>query len=500
MNREYQDIIIIGAGLSGIGAAYHISKKCPGKSLAILESRKNMGGTWDLFKYPGIRSDSDMFTLGYNFKPWKDKQSIADGPSILNYIKEAAKENALEDKIRYQHQVESIEWCSQTATWTLQLLIDGKPSSMTCNYLLSCTGYYNYDKGYTPEYKGKEDYQGQFIHPQQWPEDLDYRGKKIVVIGSGATAITLIPELAKTAGSVTMLQRSPTYVANVPKEEALAIKLRKYLPNKWVYRITRTRNVLRTMLQYKYCKAFPEKARAAITGFAKKQLGENVDIKHFTPKYNPWDERLCAAPGGDLFKVLRKGQAEIITDTIDTFTSTGIQLQSGDTLEADIVVSATGLDLKVMGGIAIKVDGQAFKISDSMVYRGILLDNLPNLGLVFGYTNASWTLKSDLISEYVCRVINHMDKTRTRKCTPLKKKGVANTPFIDMNSGYLNRAQEQMPSQGNKVPWRLHQNYLWDMIMLRFSRVNDGVLKFERAKAIPTSITQSETVKLAKAS
>ncbi len=491
MNCVYQDVIIIGAGLSGIGAAYHISKSCPEKSLAILESREQMGGTWDLFRYPGIRSDSDMFTLGYNFKPWKDKQSIADGGSILSYIKEAALENNLAEKIRYQHKVTSIEWCSESATWTLQLEVAGEQTQMKCNFLLSCTGYYNYEKGFTPEFKGKENYQGQFIHPQHWPKDLDYTNKKVVVIGSGATAVTLVPEIAKKAKSVTMLQRSPTYVATVPKEEGLAILLRRFMPNKWVYRITRARNVARTMLIYKYCKAFPNRARKGLTGLARRQLGQDFDMKHFTPKYNPWDERLCAVPNGDLFKALRKGKAHVVTDTIDTFTSNGIKLKSNETLDADIVVSATGLDLKIMGGIEIKVDGEAFKFSDSMIYRGVLVENLPNLAMVFGYTNASWTLKSDLISEFVCRVINRMEKTGTNKCVPVDKNNTSVIPFIDMNSGYVSRARDQMPLQGNKLPWRLYQNYFKDMLMLRMGRVNDGVLQFDKAAS---SIELSKTV------
>jgi len=488
MNTEYQDVIIVGAGLSGIGAAYHIAKNCPNKSLAILESRESMGGTWDFFRYPGIRSDSDMFTLGYNFKPWRGADAIADGASILNYIKEAAyikvaaSKHSLADKIRYQHKVVSMIWCSKNAKWTLQLLVNGEPRTMSCNFLLSCTGYYNYDKGFTPNFKGKDDFNGQFFHPQQWPEDLDYTDKKIVVIGSGATAVTLVPELAKKSKHVTMLQRSPSYVATVPKQDKTAKKLRKILPEKWVYRIIRARKVTFTLLLYKYCRAFPQHARKFFTGMAKKQLGKDVDIKHFSPSYAPWDERLCAVPNGDLFKTLRSGQAQVVTDTIDSFTSNGIKLNSGKTLEADIIVSATGLDLKMMGGIDIKVDGQPFKIADSMVYRGVLVENLPNVGSIFGYTNASWTLKSDLTSEFVCRIINHMDKTHTQQCRAVNSdKRMGTTPFIDMNSGYIHRAANKMPKQGSKIPWRLYQNYLKDMFMLRLGRVNDGVLQFAKA-------------------
>ena len=489
MKTEYQDIIIIGAGLSGIGAAYHFSKKCPNKSLAILEGRSSMGGTWDLFKYPGIRSDSDMYTLGYNFKPWNAPQSIADGPSILKYIKEAAQEYSLEDKIRYNHQVTAINWCTEMATWTVSLNVDGQAKSLSCNFLLSCTGYYNYEKGYSPEFKGKEDFKGHFIHPQHWDESLEYKDKNIVVIGSGATAVTLVPELAKQAASVTMLQRSPTYVANVPKEDKLLPFLRKFLPNKWVYRFARTRNVALTMAIYNYCRSFPNHARKALTKLAKKELGDGYDMKHFTPNYAPWDERLCAVPDGDLFTVLKEGKAQVVTDTIKHFNHDGIVLNSGETLQADIIVSATGLDLQLMGGIDINVDGVSFDMSKAKVYRGVLIENLPNLGMIFGYTNASWTLKSDLTSEYICRILNHMEKTQTQLCMPVDDENMEDIPFIDMNSGYIQRALNKVPKQGQKSPWRLYQNYIRDMAMLRLGSVDDGVLKFseitEQSQLVP---------------
>ncbi len=488
MKAEHQDIIIIGAGLSGIGAAYHFSKKCPNKSLAILEGRSSMGGTWDLFKYPGIRSDSDMYTLGYNFKPWNDPQSIADGPSILKYIKEAAQEYSLEDKIRYNHQVKSISWCSKTSVWTVSLEVDGQVQALSCNFLLSCTGYYNYEKGYTPEFKGKDDFKGHFIHPQNWDETLEYKDKNVVVIGSGATAITLVPELAKQAASVTMLQRSPTYVANVPKEDKLLPILRKFLPNKWVYRFARTRNVALTMAIYNYCRTFPNHARKALTKLAKKELGDEFDMKHFTPSYAPWDERLCAVPDGDLFTVLKEGKARVVTDTIKHINHEGIVLNSGDTLPADIIVSATGLDLQLMGGIDINVDGVAFDMSKAKVYRGVLIENLPNLGMIFGYTNASWTLKSDLTSEYFCRILNHMEKTHVQQCMPVDTEDMDDIPFIDMNSGYIQRALDKVPKQGQKSPWRLYQNYIRDMAMLRFGSVDDGVLKFSQTSEQPDMV------------
>jgi cation diffusion facilitator CzcD-associated flavoprotein CzcO len=488
MTVEHQDVIIIGAGLSGIGAAYHLSQKCPNKSVTILEGRSRMGGTWDLFKYPGIRSDSDMYTLGYNFKPWNDPQAIADGPSILKYIKEAAKEHSLEEKIRFQHQVNSINWCSKNATWTVSLEVEGEPKTLTCNFLISCTGYYNYQQGYTPDFKGREDFKGDFIHPQLWDEKLDYKDKKIVVIGSGATAVTLVPELAKQAASVTMLQRSPTYVASVPKEDKLLPWLRKFLPNNWVYRFARTRNIAFTMAIYNYCRAFPNHARKALTKLAKKELGDEYDMKHFTPKYAPWDERLCAVPDGDLFDVLKKGKANILTDTIDHFTKDGLVLNSGDTLSADIVISATGLDLQLMGGLDIQIDGTPFNMSEAKVYRGVLIENLPNLGMIFGYTNASWTLKSDLTSEYICRVLNYMEKTDTQQCVPVDEENMDDIPFIDMSSGYIKRALDKVPKQGQKSPWRLHQNYLRDMAMLRLGSVNDGVIKFTKTSAQPEMV------------
>ncbi|MEH6347262.1 MAG: NAD(P)/FAD-dependent oxidoreductase [Bermanella sp.] len=488
MKAEHQDVIIIGAGLSGIGAAYHLSKKCPDKSLAILEGRSRMGGTWDLFKYPGIRSDSDMFTLGYNFKPWNDPQSIADGPSILKYIKEAAQEYSLEDKIRYNHQVTAINWCTQTATWTISLNVEGQAQTLSCNFLLSCTGYYNYEKGYTPEFKGKEDFKGRFIHPQLWDETLEYKDKNVVVIGSGATAVTLVPELAKQAASVTMLQRSPTYVASVPKEDKLLPILRKILPNKWVYRFARTRNVALTMAIYNYCRTFPNHARKALTKLAKNELGDEFDMRHFTPSYAPWDERLCAVPDGDLFRVLKEGKARVVTDTIKHINHEGIVLNSGATLPADIIVSATGLDLQLMGGIDINVDGVAFDMSKAKVYRGVLIENLPNLGMIFGYTNASWTLKSDLTSEYFCRILNHMEKNQAQQCMPVDTEDMDDIPFIDMNSGYIQRALDKVPKQGQKSPWRLYQNYIRDMAMLRLGSVDDGVLKFSQISEQPDMV------------
>jgi len=481
MDAEYQDVIIIGAGLSGIGAACHLSKKCPNKSFAILEGRAALGGTWDLFKYPGIRSDSDMYTLGYNFKPWTDPQAIADGPAILKYINNTAKEFQVDSHIRYHHKATKISWDSATARWTVQLTANGEEKTMHCNYLITCTGYYNYEAGYTPDFPNKNVFKGQFIHPQNWPEDLNYENKKVVVIGSGATAVTLVPELAKQTSLVTMLQRSPTYVTTLPKEDTLLVWMRKFLPDNWVYRFARTRNIGFTIGFYNFCRAFPNAARGFMTKMVKKELPETFDMKHFTPKYAPWDERVCVVPDSDMFKVISDGKAQVITDQIERFTETGIQLKSGDHLDADIIISATGLDIQLMGGIDVSVDSQHYDFSDKMIYRGILFQDLPNLGMIFGYTNASWTLKADLVSEYMCRIINHLDESQTQYAVPEDHESINRIPFMDMSSGYIQRALHKVPQQGEKLPWRLYQNYVKDMMMLRFGKLDDGVLRFKKA-------------------
>lgn len=481
MAVEFQDVIIIGAGLSGIGAACHLSKACPNKKYVILEGRNNLGGTWDLFKYPGIRSDSDMYTLGYNFKPWTDPQAIADGPSILKYIKNTSEQFGVNTHIRYGHKVSKIQWDSNTASWTVYVNIDGEEKVFRCNYLMSCTGYYNYEHGYTPDFKGVNDFKGAFIHPQHWPEDLDYANKKVVVIGSGATAVTLVPELAKKTESVTMLQRSPTYVTTLPKEDTFLVWMRKIMPDNWVYRFARTRNIGFTMGFYNYCRAFPNSARRFMTRMVKKELPETFDMRHFSPKYAPWDERVCVVPDSDLFKVINENKAKIVTADIETITESGVALKSGEHLEADIIVSATGLDIQIMGGIDVYVDGEPYDFSKKMIYRGILFQDLPNLGMVFGYTNASWTLKADLVSEYMCRIINHMDATHTQYAVPQDNESIKTIPFMDMSSGYIQRALHKVPQQGEKLPWRLYQNYMKDMFTLRFTKLEDGVLTFKAA-------------------
>jgi cation diffusion facilitator CzcD-associated flavoprotein CzcO len=479
--HEYLDVIIIGAGLSGIGAAVHLQKDSPNKSYAILEGRAAIGGTWDLFRYPGIRSDSDMYTLGYNFKPWTSPKGIADGKDIREYICEAAQENDIEKNIRFGHKVLSSSWSSKTARWTIavQLTASGEIRHYECNFLLCCTGYYNYDQGYQPEFTGRENFKGDIIHPQKWDENYDYSNKKVVVIGSGATAVTLVPAMTDKAQHVTMLQRSPSYVMALPQDDPMVNGLRKFLPETWVYRITRTRNIAFAAMMYNYCKKFPNSARRLIQKLVKKEVGKDFDMKHFTPKYNPWDERLCAVPDGDMFTALREGKASIVTDHIDHFTESGIKLKSGEVLEADIIITATGLDVQLFGNMKLIVDGQPFDAHEKMVYRGVLLEDLPNAGMVFGYTNASWTLKADLITEWMCRLLNHMDASGKKIVMPHNfDPAVEHRPFVDMQSGYVQRALIHAPQQGSKLPWKLYQNYALDLATLRFGKVNDDVLVF----------------------
>ncbi|MDP2228371.1 MAG: NAD(P)/FAD-dependent oxidoreductase [Moraxellaceae bacterium] len=487
MATEHVDVLIVGAGLSGIGAAYHLKTKCPGKTYAILEGRKAIGGTWDLFRYPGIRSDSDMYTLGYNFKPWTDPKIIADGHTIREYIQETARENGIDKHIRFGTKVLSAAWSTADATWSVQTQNDaGETRTFTCNFLISCTGYYNYEAGYTPEFPGIKKYKGTVIHPQKWPEDLDYAGKKVVVIGSGATAVTLVPAMTDKAAHVTMLQRSPTYVATVPQVDVISQAMRRFLPEMAVYRMGRTRNVGIQMGVFNLAKSKPKVVRRLLLAQVRAQVGKDFDMKHFTPNYNPWDERLCAVPNGDLFKVLRKGKASVVTDHIDTFTAKGIKLKSGEELEADIIITATGLDLQMMGGMQLSVDGQPFDITQTMNYKGVMFRDLPNLAMMFGYTNASWTLKSDISTEYVCRLIKHMDKNGLRQCTPRNNDPtVVEESFVDMRSGYIQRAAGKMPKQGNKAPWKVYMNYALDLATLRYKAVEDGNMVF--SNPVPAS-------------
>ncbi|HLR17093.1 MAG TPA: NAD(P)/FAD-dependent oxidoreductase [Alcanivoracaceae bacterium] len=481
MAAQHVDVIIIGAGLSGIGMACHLTRNNPNKTYLILEGRDAIGGTWDLFRYPGIRSDSDMFTLGYSFKPWKDDQSIADGHTIRAYINEAADEYGVREHIRFGHHVEHANWSSSDARWYLTTTDkeSGKQKTFSCNFLVGCTGYYRYDAGYTPEFPGRENFKGEFIHPQLWPEDLDYSNKKIVIIGSGATAVTLLPSLADKAQHVTMLQRSPSYVASVPKKDNISIQLRKVLPEKAVYHLARTRNVALQMAVYNLSKVQPKLMRHLLQKQVQLQVGEHVDMKHFTPTYNPWDERLCAVPNGDLFRTLREGKGSVVTDHIEAFTETGIQLKSGEHLEADIIISATGLELQLLGNAQLSVDDQPYDISKAIAYRSLMFSNLPNVAMIFGYTNSSWTLKADIGAEYICRILTNMERRGMRQVMPvLKDTNIKTRPFLDFSAGYVQRALDAFPKQGTKAPWKVKQNYLFDFIMLKLSKLDDGILQF----------------------
>jgi monooxygenase len=485
MTVEHIDVLIVGAGISGIGAAVHVKTECPGKSFAVLERRPNVGGTWDLFKYPGIRSDSDMYTLGFRFKPWTSRKAIADGPSILSYLRETVHDYGLKDNIRHGHRVTAASWDSETALWTVTGTQgpDDAPLALTCSMLLSCTGYYNYDKGYTPDFPGADRFKGRIVHPQHWPEDLEYKGKKTIVIGSGATAVTLVPAMIDNgAGHVTMLQRTPSYMVSRPSEDKIALGLKKILPSKAAYRITRWRNVLMQQFMFGYMRKNPEKATEKLLGMVKAELPDH-DIKtHFTPPYKPWDQRLCLVPDSDIFRVIRDGQADIVTDHIETFTEKGIRLRSGKELEADIIVTATGLNLQMLSGMELTIDGQREHLGDHVLYKGIMFSNIPNLLMWFGYTNASWTLKADLTSEYACRLINHMDATGNEiVVAALNDDKIELEGFVtDFSSGYFARAMDSLPKQGKNFPWKLFQNYIKDVKLLRKGAIEDGVLAFAR--------------------
>jgi cation diffusion facilitator CzcD-associated flavoprotein CzcO len=486
MSGEHVDVLIVGAGLSGIGAAHHLQANCPGKSYAILEARDAIGGTWDLFRYPGIRSDSDMFTLGYSFRPWTEAKAIADGPSILQYVRDAARDGDIERHIRFGHRVISASWSSADARWTVtaERTDDGAatPVTFTTNFLFGCTGYYRYDAGFMPEFPGAADFGGTLIHPQHWPEDLDYAGKRVVVIGSGATAVTLVPAMAEQAAHVTMLQRSPTYIMTLPGEDPIARVVRRVLPEKQAYSFLRWKNVAMQGIFFQLSRRAPGLIKRVVAATIKRQLPDDVPLDpHFTPSYDPWDQRVCLVPDGDLFQALRSRKAAIVTDRIDTFTPTGLRLASGAELEADIVISATGLRLQVLGGMAFTVDGAAVDLAGTVGYKGMMFSGLPNLAIALGYTNASWTLKCDLTCEYVCRLINHMDAHGYRRVMPRAlPAGEATLPFIDLKSGYVARAIADFPRQGTRAPWRLYQNYARDIMMLRRGSLEDEGIEFTR--------------------
>jgi cation diffusion facilitator CzcD-associated flavoprotein CzcO len=482
LSSNHFDVLIVGGGLSGIGAACSLITHCPKKTYALLEGRPRMGGTWDLFRYPGIRSDSDMFTLGYSFRPWVEGKAIADGHSILKYINDTAKDYGVDKHIRYNHWVKRASWSSKDARWTVEADsgCDDQVARFTCNFLFVCSGYYSYAEGYTPQFPGSERFAGQIVHPQKWPENLDYANKRVIVIGSGATAVTLVPAMAKSAAQVTMLQRSPTYVVSRPEQDALANFLRRHLPAMLAYNLVRWRNILFGIYFFGLCKRSPERVKKWILDRVKGALGSDFDVgTHFTPRYNPWDQRMCLVPDGDLFESLKAGKAAVVTDEIDTFTESGIRLRSGRELDGDIIVTATGLNLVALGNIQISVDGRHIDPAATLNYKGTMYGGIPNLASTFGYTNASWTLKAELTCDYICRVLNHMEQKGYRVCVPQNDDAtVKPEPWLNLSSGYIQRAADRLPKQGSKTPWKLHQNYVKDVFTLKFGSLDDGVIRF----------------------
>jgi monooxygenase len=478
---EHLDVLIVGAGLSGIGAAWHLQDRCPGKRYAILEAREDLGGTWDLFRYPGIRSDSDMHTLGYRFKPWTQAKSITDGPSILEYVRQTARDHGIEERIHFKHRVVSADWSEADARWTVgaERTDTGEKVQLTCDFLWTCSGYYRYDEGYTPEFSGVERFVGPVVHPQHWPGDLDYSGKRVVVIGSGATAVTLVPAMAEKAAHVTMLQRSPTYIASLPAEDRIATALRRHLPERAAYTAVRWKNVLIQSLFYQLSRRRPELIKRFIRKGVERSLPPGYDVdRHFKPHYNPWDQRMCLVPDGDLFRAISSGEASVVTDRIATFTERGIALESGEELEADVIVTATGLNLLFLGGMELSLDGKEVDVPGSMTYKGMMLSGVPNMVFTVGYANASWTLKADLTSEYVCRLLGHMDAHGYKRCMPEVDPSVSEQPLLDFTSGYVQRSLEHFPKQGSKEPWKLRQNYVVDIRTIRRGRLDDGAMRF----------------------
>jgi monooxygenase len=490
----HTDVVVIGAGISGIGAAYHLTRRCPDRSFVVLEGRADIGGTWDLFRYPGVRSDSDMHTLGYSFKPWVDDKAIADGPRIMNYLRETVAEFDLEQYIRFNTQVERADWSSGDACWKLTArdTTTGDAVTYTCSFLFMCSGYYSYKGGYLPEFPGYDRFQGTLIHPQKWPEDLDYQGKRVVVVGSGATAMTVVPAMAKSgAGHVTMLQRSPTWVVSRPDEDAIANWMRKLLPRDLAYKLTRKKNVALQQMFYRKTRTDPDKVRERLLSMSRKELGDELVDEHFTPSYNPWDQRLCLIPNGDLYDAINSGAASVVTDTIETFTETGIQLTSGEHLDADIIVTATGLQLVTLGEMDFFVDGDPVDFANTFTYKGVAYSDVPNLASTFGYINASWTLRADLVSGWVCRVLNYLRATGTDIVVPRLRRedeGMSPHPWVeDFSSGYIQRMVPMLPKQGVHEPWIQYQNYGKDVKYLMESPLSDDALHFEKAKSPATT-------------
>jgi cation diffusion facilitator CzcD-associated flavoprotein CzcO len=484
------DVLIVGAGISGLGLAHYLVTKQPGRSFAIADSRDAIGGTWDLFRYPGIRSDSDLHTFGYEFKPWTADNAIADAHEILSYLQEVVDDDDLSRRIHFQHKVIRADFSSRTALWTVTLERDGKQWDVTCDWLFGATGYYDYAAGYTPDFEGREDFEGTIVHPQLWPEDLDYAGKEVVVIGSGATAVTLIPAMADTAGHITMLQRSPSYVMPLPRKDPIANGLRKVLPEKAAYAVTRRLNIGRGRFIYNLCQRQPKLARRIIRTLNVKSLPEGYEVDtHFNPKYNPWDQRLCAVPDADLFRTIGKGKASVVTDKIVRFTKTGILLESGRELKADVIVTATGLKLQLFGGIEVSVDGEVKDAHEATVYKSFMLSGIPNLAFAFGYTNSSWTLKVDLVCEHLCKMLAYMDQHGYTTVVPvIDDPAMEKRPMLDFSAGYITRGLDEFPQQGTTGPWTIEMDYWADHARLRKGPVDDAALRFSTAdRATATS-------------
>jgi cation diffusion facilitator CzcD-associated flavoprotein CzcO len=474
------DVLIVGGGISGVSMAWHLAKRLPHKRFAVLERRANLGGTWDLFRYPGIRSDSDMYTLGFSFRPWTARKAIAAGPDILAYVNETADTGGLRQHVRFNTEMVRADFDSARAVWRVEArhTETGETQIIEARFLATCSGYYAYDAGYLPEFAGLSSYRGLHIHPQHWPDGADLTGKRVVVVGSGATAVTLVPALAETAAHVTMLQRSPTYMASRPSEDGFARLLQRVLPAGVAYGVTRWKNILEQQFVFFMARKRPKQVAERIMTLAKAELPKDFDAEtHLKPNYNPWDQRLCLVPDNDLFRAISSGKADIVTDTIATFTPTGLRLASGRELDADVVVTATGLKLQLFGGAEVAVDGKLIHAPDLRVYKGMMWSGVPNLSVTFGYTNASWTLKADLTSAYVCRLLKHMDRTGARIATPTPQGAVGDAPFVDFSSGYFQRAAAILPRQGDRAPWRLHQNYFRDLMNLRYGPVEDGVMQ-----------------------
>jgi monooxygenase len=496
----------MGAGLSGIGAGHYLQTLCRGKSYAILEQREQIGGTWDLFRYPGIRSDSDMLTMGYSFRPWTNAKAISPGDDIREYITATARDEGIDRHIRFRHQIKCAEWSTDEARWTVEALRTtpegGQESvALSCNFLLSCAGYYRYSAGYLPEFPDANRFQGRLIHPQGWPENLDYAGKRVLIIGSGATAVTLLPAMAKTAGHVTMLQRSPTYIISLPEQDRIANFLRRIMPGMWAYRLSRWKNVGFQAYVYQLSQRFPNFVKRGLIKKVSEQLGADFDVEtHFTPRYRPWEQRMCLVPEGDMFAAIKSGRASVVTDQIETFTEKGVLLKSGKELEADIIVTATGLVMQAFGGIEMTVDKRRIDPAQVLAYKGVMMSGVPNFASVFGYINASWTLKADLIANYVCRVLNIMDRKGMRQVTPQPKGETAVAPFVEkFTPGYIQRALAGWPKQGSKKPWRVNQNYFKDTFALKWSRVDDGALEFSNPLAVkqPQRLAEAEKKQVA---